>query len=77
MRTGAERAPASLGFGARCAVSVDEETMAVAGNLHSEQGREINAGYGNRIVRLKDGWMVDGQGRPMRAEGELLAEATA
>jgi ribosomal protein S8 len=51
--------------------------MAVAGNLHSEQGREINAGYGNRIVRLKDGWMVDGQGRPMRAEGELLAEATA
>jgi ABC-type lipoprotein export system ATPase subunit len=38
---------------------------------------EINAGYGNRIVRLKDGWMVDGEGRPMRAEGEVLAEATA
>jgi putative ABC transport system ATP-binding protein len=52
---------------------LNESGVTIVQVTHSE----TNAAYGNRIVRLKDGWMVDGEGRPMRAEGEVLAEATA
>lgn len=38
---------------------LNSEGVTIVQVTHSE----ANASYGNRIVRLRDGWMVDGQGR--------------